>query len=227
MKRDIVTRTIRVWYDCLQSKALFTACKAARAHSRKVPIKTGPHAMLRTLSFTLQAIAMIGLFAMTVPAFAAGPAGAVQLAFHENSQTAALPAGRISLRVIDRVGGPTLKAPITWRIMTYGRDDVGPASQDRRSHRVDGRARAAGRLVHRLRPASGPGTPASDPGDRGQDLQVHPGPKVPQPNTPRRTGGAKRPRPLTGRGLFFSRRLSRRSSAGSGLARGRREIAIS
>ena len=47
---------------------------------------------------------MIGLFAMTVPAFAAGPAGAVQLAFHENSQTAALPAGRISLRVIDRGG---------------------------------------------------------------------------------------------------------------------------
>ncbi len=81
--------------------------------------------MLRTLSFALQAIAIIGLFAMAAPALAAGPAGAVQLAFHENSQTAALPAGKISLRVIERVGGPTLKAPIRWRIMTYGRDEAG------------------------------------------------------------------------------------------------------
>ncbi len=81
--------------------------------------------MLRTLSFALQAVAIIGLFAMTTPASAGGPAGAVQLAFHENSQTAALPAGKISLRVIARIGGPTLKAPIKWRIMTYGRDDAG------------------------------------------------------------------------------------------------------
>ncbi len=81
--------------------------------------------MLGTLRFALQAIAIIGLFAMTAPAFAAGPAGAVQLAFHEKSQTAALPTGRISLRVIERVGGPTLKVPIKWRIMTYGRDDAG------------------------------------------------------------------------------------------------------
>ncbi len=81
--------------------------------------------MLRTLSFALQAIAIIGLFAMTEPVLAGGSAGAVQLAFHENSQTAALPAGKISLRVIARVGGPTLKVPIKWRIMTYGRDDAG------------------------------------------------------------------------------------------------------
>ena len=81
--------------------------------------------MLRTFNFTLQAIAIIGLFAMGAPASAGGSAGAVQMAFHENSQTAALPAGRISLRVIDRVGGPTLKVPIKWRIMTYGRDDDG------------------------------------------------------------------------------------------------------
>jgi len=85
--------------------------------------------MLRTLNYALQAIAIIGLFAMATPAFAAGPAGAVQLAFHENSQTAALPAGAISLRVIDRVGGPTLKVPIKWRIMTYGRDDNGQRHQ--------------------------------------------------------------------------------------------------
>ncbi len=81
--------------------------------------------MLRTLSFALQAIAIIGLFAMTAPASAGGSAGAVQLAFHDNAQTAALPAGKISLRVIARVGGPTLKVPIKWRIMTYGRDSAG------------------------------------------------------------------------------------------------------
>ncbi len=81
--------------------------------------------MLRTLRFALQAVAIIGLFAMATQVRAAGPAAAVQLAFHENSQTAALPAGKVSLRVIDRVGGPTLKVPIKWRIMTYGRDDAG------------------------------------------------------------------------------------------------------
>ncbi len=81
--------------------------------------------MLRTLSFALQAIAIIGLFAMAAPALAGGSAGAVQLACHDNAQTAALPAGKISLRVIARVGGPTLKVPIQWRIMTYGRDGAG------------------------------------------------------------------------------------------------------
>ena len=85
--------------------------------------------MLQTFKYTLQAIAIIGLFAIGTPASAGGPAGAVQLAFHENSQTAALPVGRISLRVIDRVGGPTLKVPIKWRIMTYGRDDNGQRHQ--------------------------------------------------------------------------------------------------
>ena len=101
--------------------------------------------MLRTLSFALQAIAIIGLFAMTAPAFAGGPAGAFQLAFHENSQTAALPAGRISLRVIGRVGGPTLKAPIKWRIMTYGRDDAG------QRHKI---AEATGSTVELVLPAA-------------------------------------------------------------------------
>ena len=85
--------------------------------------------MLRTLGFTLQGIAIVGLLAITAPAFAGGPAGAIQLAFHENSQTAALPAGKISLRVIERVGGPTLKMPIKWRIVTYGRDGDGQRHQ--------------------------------------------------------------------------------------------------
>ncbi len=85
--------------------------------------------MLRALNISLQAIAIIGLFAMAAPAFAGGSAGAVQLAFHENSQTATLPAGAISLRVIERIGGPTLKAPIKWRIVTYGRDDDGQRHQ--------------------------------------------------------------------------------------------------
>ncbi len=101
--------------------------------------------MLRTLGFTLQTIAIIGLFAMTVPALAGGSAGAVQLAFHENSQTAALPAGKISLRVIARVGGPTLKAPIKWRIMTYGRDDAG------QRHRI---AEVTGSMVELVLPAA-------------------------------------------------------------------------
>ncbi len=101
--------------------------------------------MLRTLNFALQAIAIIGLFAMAAPALAAGPAGAVQLAFHENSQTAALPAGKISLRVIDRVGGPTLRAPIKWRIMTYGRDDAG------RRHKI---AELSGSTVELMLPAA-------------------------------------------------------------------------
>ncbi len=81
--------------------------------------------MPRTLIVALRSIAIIGLFASFSPAIAGGQAGAVQLAFHDNAQTAALPAGEISLRVIGRVGGPTLKAPIKWRIMTYGRDDAG------------------------------------------------------------------------------------------------------
>ncbi len=81
--------------------------------------------MPRTLRAALRSIAVIGLFASVSPAIAGGPAGAVQLAFHDNAQTAALPAGEITLRVIGRVGGPTLKAPIKWRIMTYGRDDAG------------------------------------------------------------------------------------------------------
>ncbi len=81
--------------------------------------------MPRTLIVALRSISIISLLASFSPAIAGSPAGAVQLAFHDNAQTAALPAGEISLRVIGRVGGPTLKAPIKWRIMTYGRDDAG------------------------------------------------------------------------------------------------------
>ncbi len=101
--------------------------------------------MLWRLRFALQAVAIISLFATAAPAFAGGPAGAVQLAFHKNSQTAALPAGRISLRVIDRVGGPTLKVPIKWRIMTYGRDDAG------QRHKI---AEVAGSTVELVLPAA-------------------------------------------------------------------------
>ena len=81
--------------------------------------------MPRTLIIALRSIAIFGLLASVSPAIAGGQAGAIQLAFHDNAQTAALPAGEVSLRVIGRVGGPTLKAPIKWRIMTYGRDDAG------------------------------------------------------------------------------------------------------
>ncbi len=101
--------------------------------------------MLRSHSFTLQAIAIIGLFAMATPARAGGAAGAVQVAFHENSQTAALPAGTISLQVIERVGGPTIKVPIKWRIVTFGRDDNGLR------HQI---ARATGSRVELVLPAA-------------------------------------------------------------------------
>ncbi len=81
--------------------------------------------MLRVFRFAIQVVAVVGLIGAAVPAFAGEPAGAVQLAFHANSQTAILPVGTIRLRVIDHVGGPTLKAPIKWRVMTYGRDEAG------------------------------------------------------------------------------------------------------
>ncbi len=81
--------------------------------------------MLRVFEFALQIIAVAGLIAAVAPALAGDRAGAVQLAFHENSQTATLPVGTIRLRVIERVGGHTLKDPIKWRVMTYGRDEQG------------------------------------------------------------------------------------------------------
>ena len=33
------------------------------------------------------------------------------------------------LRAIDRIGGRTLKGPITWRVMTFGRNDEGRQHQ--------------------------------------------------------------------------------------------------
>ncbi len=81
--------------------------------------------MPRIFKFALRVIAVAGLIAAVAPALAGDRAGAVQLAFHANSQTASLPVGTIRLRVIERVGGPMLKDPIKWRIMTYGRDDQG------------------------------------------------------------------------------------------------------
>ncbi len=81
--------------------------------------------MLRIFNFAFRVIAVAGLIAAAAPALAGDLAGAVQLAFHDNSQTANLPVGTIRLRVIERVGGRTLKDPIEWRVMTFGRDDQG------------------------------------------------------------------------------------------------------
>ncbi len=81
--------------------------------------------MLRVFKFALQIIAVAGLIGAIAPALAGDRAGAVQLAFHDNSQTATLPVGTIRLRVIERVGGPVLIDPIKWRVMTYGRDEQG------------------------------------------------------------------------------------------------------
>ena len=81
--------------------------------------------MPRIFKFAFRVIAVAGLFAAAAPALAGDRAGAVQLAFHANAQTATLPVGTIRLRVIERVGGRTLKGPIKWRVMTFGRDDQG------------------------------------------------------------------------------------------------------
>ena len=81
--------------------------------------------MSRVFQFALQIIVVAGLIAVAGPALAGDRAGAVQLAFHANSQTVNLPVGTIRLRVIDHVGGRALNDPIKWRVMTYGRDDQG------------------------------------------------------------------------------------------------------
>ncbi len=81
--------------------------------------------MLRVFKFALQAVVVVGLIGAAAPAVAGERAGAVQLAFHANAQTATLPVGTIRLRVIDRIGGRTINGPITWRIITYGRDEEG------------------------------------------------------------------------------------------------------
>ncbi len=81
--------------------------------------------MPRIFKFAFRVIAVAGLFAAAAPALAGDRAGAVQLAFHANAQTATLPVGTIRLRVIERVGGRTLKGPIKWRVMTFGRDAQG------------------------------------------------------------------------------------------------------
>ncbi len=106
-----------------------------------------PRTILRAVKFAIQAIAVTSLIGTVAPAVAgqqtdtaddagnldsilAVPAAPVQsfgiqLAFHEGEMTGTLLVGTIRLRVIDRVGGRTLKAPITWRFLTYGRDDEG------------------------------------------------------------------------------------------------------
>ncbi len=79
-----------------------------------------PRTMLRSVKFALQAVAVTSLIGATAPASAG-----TQLAFHESKTIRTLPVGTIHLRVIDGVGGRLLKAPITWRVLTYGRDDEG------------------------------------------------------------------------------------------------------
>jgi len=102
---------------------------------------------LRAVKFALQAVAVTSLIGMVAPAIAGQQTGTadgagsltsrlvgsservqslgIQLAFHEGEMTGTLPVGTIRLRVIDSIGGRTLKAPITWRLLTYGRDEEG------------------------------------------------------------------------------------------------------
>ncbi len=101
--------------------------------------------ILRAVKFALQAFAVTSVIGTVAPAAAGQQTGAgagsptsilagssdrvqsfgIQLAFHEVEMTGTLPVGTIRMRVIDRVGGRTLKAPITWRFLTYGRDEKG------------------------------------------------------------------------------------------------------
>ena len=106
-----------------------------------------PRAIIRAVNFALQIVAVTGLIATAAPVIAGqqsgavsdggslimnltaaverGPSVGIQLAFHEDKSTRTLPVGTIRLRVIDKVGGRALKAPINWRVLTYGRDGEG------------------------------------------------------------------------------------------------------
>ncbi len=106
-----------------------------------------PCTIVRAVIFALQAVAVTSLIGAVAPAVAGQQTGTaddagslnsilaesderaqsfgIQLAFHKGEMTRTLPVGTIRLRVIDRVGGRTLKAPITWRFLTYGRDEKG------------------------------------------------------------------------------------------------------
>ena len=77
-------------------------------------------ANLRAANLALQIFAVTSLIGIAAPAIAG-----TQLAFHENETIRTLPVGTIHLRVIDKIGGRSLEAPITWRVLSYGRDDEG------------------------------------------------------------------------------------------------------
>ncbi len=79
-----------------------------------------PRAISRAVKLALQIFAVTSLIGAAAPASAG-----IQLAFHESKSIQTLPVGTIHLRVIDGIGGRSLKAPITWRVLTYGRDDEG------------------------------------------------------------------------------------------------------
>ncbi len=79
-----------------------------------------PRAISRAVKLALQIFAVTSLIGAAAPASAG-----IQLAFHESKTVRTLPVGTIHLRVIDKVGGRSLKAPITWRVLTYGRDNEG------------------------------------------------------------------------------------------------------
>ena len=106
-----------------------------------------PRTILRVAKFALQAVAVTSMIGTAAPAIAGQQTSTtdgggilttdlavsneraqsfgIQLAFHEGEMNGTLPVGTIRLRVIDKVGGRSLKAPITWRVLTYGRDDDG------------------------------------------------------------------------------------------------------
>ena len=124
--------------------------------------------MPQIFKFALRITALAGLIAAVAPALAGDRAGAVQLAFHADSQTANLPVGTIRLRVIDQVGGQTLKEPIEWRAMTDRRDGQG------RRHQVAEVTAVAPELAMCPAAVAGPG-PESPPPIDWRDFVDHDG----------------------------------------------------
>ena len=103
-----------------------------------------PRTILRVAKFALQAVAVTSMIGTAAPAIAGQQTSTtdgggilttdlavsderaqsfgIQLAFHEGEMNGTRPVGTIRLRVIDKIGGRSLKAPITWRVLSYGRD---------------------------------------------------------------------------------------------------------
>ena len=98
--------------------------------------------MRGVLRYALRAFVLAGLVLAMGPA-SAGHVGAIasqadrlgiaasstdrvlRVADQKAPQTAKLPRGTVMLSIIPRLGAQAMRLPITWRVMSYGRDDTG------------------------------------------------------------------------------------------------------